>query len=177
MNIFAWETIWKFWRDGGPLLIPLGMICFCLWYVFLRARRRLLRAIALCDSEPAAFSRAGDQGPFRNPWLTRAGNDIRMLRALTAAAPLVGLLGTVGGMVETFHAVAFLQQVEIIHRLAPGISQALITTELGLVIAIPGVFGAARLARLAEQVDVRLKLKGPPIGPSPAATGFERRRS
>lgn len=161
MNLVDWKTIWTFWRDGGPLLLPLGLLCFCLWYLFLRSRRRLLRAIALCDK--ALPPETPLEGPFENPWLARADNDIRLLRALTTAAPMVGLLGTVSGMVETFHAVAFLRQIEVVDRLAPGIRQALITTELGLVIAIPGVFGAARLERLAEQVDVRLKLKGPPI--------------
>lgn len=81
--------------------------------------------------------------------------DFVILSALTAVAPLLGLLGTVVGMVETFDAVALLvsRQGE---RVAAGISQALITTQFGLVVALPGVFGLARLRRMAQNAQAIL---------------------
>ena len=80
--------------------------------------------------------------------------DIVLLGALTTIAPLLGLLGTVAGMIETFQAVSATTG-ETSARVASGVSKALITTQFGLVIAIPGVFGIARLHRLSEQVHVR----------------------
>lgn len=69
-----------------------------------------------------------------------------VLGALVAAAPLLGLLGTVLGMIETFDAVADLGS-DTADQVAAGISQALITTQTGLVAALPGTFGLAHLYR------------------------------
>ena len=58
---------------------------------------------------------------------------------LIAAAPLLGLLGTVMGMVETFESLSSHQGGGSVAGLARGISMALITTEAGLAVAIPAV--------------------------------------
>jgi biopolymer transport protein ExbB len=89
--------------------------------------------------------------------LKRLSRDFMLVGALTAAAPLIGLLGTVWGMIETFDAVSVASGQTSV-RVASGISQALITTQFGLVIAIPGVFGLARLRRLLRQVEMRFAL-------------------
>lgn len=69
--------------------------------------------------------------------------DSSTLAALVAAAPLVGLLGTVIGMGETFSALAQQQNADAL--LANGIAKALVTTQTGLAIAIPGAFVLAVL--------------------------------
>jgi biopolymer transport protein ExbB len=74
-----------------------------------------------------------------------------VLAALVAAAPLLGLLGTVMGMVGTFDAVAH-RSHEATQMVAGGISQALITTQAGLVTALPGALGLAHLARLFKRL-------------------------
>lgn len=79
--------------------------------------------------------------------------DLVLLGALTASAPLLGLLGTVGGMISTFEAVAFISG-NTGSRVAAGISQALITTQFGLVVAMPGVFGYVRLKGLLRHFEV-----------------------
>lgn len=81
--------------------------------------------------------------------------DIVLLTALTAAAPLLGLLGTVGGMIATFDAVAAVTG-QTGARVAGGISQALITTQFGLVVAMPGVFGLAHIRQLTRDVHLLL---------------------
>ena len=81
--------------------------------------------------------------------------DIIILRALTAAAPLLGLLGTVTGMIQTFEAVSAISG-NTGARVADGISQALITTQFGLVVAVPGIFGTARLRRMFENTRTTL---------------------
>ena len=61
------------------------------------------------------------------------------LATITAGAPLLGLLGTVIGMIKIFSVVATAGS-GITEQLSSGISQALITTATGLVIAIPALF-------------------------------------
>lgn len=65
---------------------------------------------------------------------------------LAALAPLLGLLGTVGGMVKTFEVIAVFGTGNA-RALASGISEALITTQTGLVVAVPGMFFAGELVR------------------------------
>lgn len=63
-----------------------------------------------------------------------------LLSILARLAPLMGLLGTVLGMIETFSEIANAQAGVNMNQLAGGIWQALITTAAGLVIAIPSLF-------------------------------------
>ncbi|MCB9694166.1 MAG: MotA/TolQ/ExbB proton channel family protein [Alphaproteobacteria bacterium] len=77
-----------------------------------------------------------------------------LVRSITAVAPLVGLLGTVSGMIETFDSLATMSMFRGSGGIAGGISAALVSTQMGLAVAIPGlVFGRLldrRAARLAE---------------------------
>lgn len=79
--------------------------------------------------------------------------DFLLLSVFTAVAPLLGLLGTVMGMIETFEAVSAVSG-NTGGRVAVGISRALITTQFGLVVALPGVFGLARLERMLRNTEV-----------------------
>ena len=63
-----------------------------------------------------------------------------LLSILARLAPLMGLLGTVLGMIETFSEIANAQAGVNMNQLAGGIWQALITTAAGLFIAIPALF-------------------------------------
>jgi biopolymer transport protein ExbB len=71
--------------------------------------------------------------------------------ALTAAAaPLLGLLGTVTGMIKTFNLITIFGTGDA-KSLSSGISEALVTTELGLCVAIPALILHGLLARMARQ--------------------------
>jgi biopolymer transport protein ExbB len=71
--------------------------------------------------------------------------------ALTAAAaPLLGLLGTVTGMIKTFNLITIFGTGDA-KSLSSGISEALVTTELGLIVAIPALILHGLLARMARQ--------------------------
>jgi biopolymer transport protein ExbB len=61
------------------------------------------------------------------------------LAVLAAIAPMLGLLGTVSGMIETFQSITLFGTGDP-KLMSGGISQALVTTELGLAVAIPLVF-------------------------------------
>jgi biopolymer transport protein ExbB len=67
--------------------------------------------------------------------------DLKFIQVAVAAAPLWGLLGTVTGMLTTFMGLAKgAGGDKTMNIIAGGISEALITTETGLVIALPGYF-------------------------------------
>lgn len=85
-------------------------------------------------------------------------HDFMVLAGLTTAAPLLGLLGTVMGMMTTFDAVSAVPALSTNpgEWMAAGISRALITTQFGLVVALPGAFGLARLRRLLRHIETRL---------------------
>ena len=72
--------------------------------------------------------------------------------AITAAtAPLLGLLGTVSGMISTFNLITLFGSGDP-KPLAGGISEALITTLFGLVVAIPALIIHAFLSRRAQGI-------------------------
>lgn len=144
----AMEAIRSYWLAGGPLLAPLAFLAFTIWAYFFRTLGNLRRLER--HASDVVLTESSEE-----EWREASRRDLGILAALTAAAPLLGLLGTVMGMVGTFDAVSELSG-EPTRRIAGGIRQALVTTQFGLLIAIPGVFGLARLQRLAQQVDVAL---------------------
>ncbi len=78
--------------------------------------------------------------------------DLRVMKVCIGAAPLFGLLGTVTGMLSTFSALATGSGGDqTMAQIAAGISEALITTETGLVIALPGLFFHYQLTRKYER--------------------------
>jgi biopolymer transport protein ExbB len=86
------------------------------------------------------------------PKLERGHNFIKLLAAV---APLLGLLGTVTGMILTFQSISLFGNGDP-KLMAGGISQALMTTVLGLVAAIPLLFGHSFVNSLARNLIQRL---------------------
>ncbi|MCD4813899.1 MotA/TolQ/ExbB proton channel family protein [bacterium] len=76
---------------------------------------------------------------------------LSFLAVAAAVAPLLGLLGTVTGMVHTFDLVAVFGTGKV-NILSGGISEALITTEYGLIVAIPTLLIHAFLSRRVKRV-------------------------
>jgi biopolymer transport protein ExbB len=80
--------------------------------------------------------------------------DLRFMRRAVSTAPLLGLLGTVTGMLTTFSALASGSGGDkTMDMIAGGISEALITTETGLAIALPGLFLQYHLRRQCDRYD------------------------
>ncbi len=81
---------------------------------------------------------------------------LKTVAILAAIAPLLGLLGTVTGMIETFQSITLFGTGDP-KLMSGGISQALVTTELGLVVAIPIVllhsFISGKSNRLVQILD------------------------
>jgi len=118
------------------------------------AKRRLLEALTVCEETPgpvaavvksALLHADDDEQKMRLSVQEAALTEIPVLErrlgsiaAITQVAPLVGLLGTLLGMITTFH--AFMQggNYATATVLAAGMWQALISTAGGLIVAIPG---------------------------------------
>ena len=83
--------------------------------------------------------------------LPRLERSLTVLKVLAAVAPLLGLLGTVTGMIGTFRVITVHGSGDP-RLMAGGISEALITTQLGLAVAIPIMVCAALLGRRAQKL-------------------------
>ncbi len=158
------DQAWTTWQNGGTLMLPLFFLSLYAYYVafelFFRIRR-MMPAEARVHSPSDLLAQPESVGGYLGKMISHClakGNDreearrrfkqvrsesakalnrrLRFLLALVTAAPLLGLLGTVEGMLTTFRGLS----VEVGRKMdlvSGGISEALITTQAGLLIAIP----------------------------------------
>jgi biopolymer transport protein ExbB len=78
-----------------------------------------------------------------------------LIKTIVVLAPLIGLLGTVMGMIETFDALQNSAMFSQGASISGGISKALFTTELGLVVAVPGLI----IGRILDKKQQRFALE------------------
>ncbi len=82
---------------------------------------------------------------------------LRILNGISTVCPLLGLLGTVVGMIRAFNAIATSDAMGRPEMLAGGISQALLTTAAGMTVAIPAIifylYFVSRVDRLIIEID------------------------
>lgn len=108
----------ELFRAGGPVMIPLALVSVIGWWLAL-----------WCWSASARL------GPDpRQP--VRITSRLRILAVLVGILPLLGLLGTVTGMIDTFGVIRS-DGLGDPRMLAGGIREALIATESGLAAALP----------------------------------------
>ena len=81
----------------------------------------------------------------------------KTINAIVAVAPLIGLLGTVIGMIETFDSLGSMTLFGQGGGIAGGISQALFTTQLGLVVAVPGLVIGRLIDRRSKIMELELE--------------------
>ena len=112
--------------DAAPLLDAVGKVALL---------KRFADIMASTHANREASLRIEGEAVVR-----RLEKHLSMLSILARLAPLMGLLGTVLGMISTFSEIANAQAGVNMNQLAGGIWQALITTAAGLVIAIPALF-------------------------------------
>ena len=86
--------------------------------------------------------------------IDRLEHNLELLANVGSTAPYVGLVGTVFGIMISFHGLANNKQATIA-TVAPGISEALIATAMGLFAAIPAVWAYNRFATRVERMSVR----------------------
>lgn len=171
------ESLWQHLQKGGFWVWPIvGFALFALVIAIFKALQlwRLpnlpsITGLTLLTEQPERWAGLAAAGQLLSVWQQRAVgqqrddelfNVLMQARerlerligavAVTASvAPLLGLLGTVSGMIETFKMMTLFGAGDP-QVVSGGISQALITTELGLVVAIPALIGHALLNRQAK---------------------------
>ncbi len=79
-----------------------------------------------------------------------------LVKVIVMISPLLGLLGTVSGMIETFDSLAEMALFTQSGGIAGGVSQALLTTQTGLAVAIPGVLMQVNLMRKQRNIETQL---------------------
>ena len=72
-------------------------------------------------------------------WKRQAGTWLTVLPILISALPLLGLLGTVNGLLTTFRTMAGTVVVNTLDFVSTGVADAMVTTQLGMITAIPGL--------------------------------------
>lgn len=133
-------------------------------------------AIATADSGRAPADRVlahamrmvtqGLTGPVLEAEAARRGNDevlrmsglIQVLELIAVIGPLIGLLGTVTGMIQSFQDLAAAEGAANAAVLAGGIWEALLTTAAGLVVAIPAAVAATLLNLRIEKATQKIEL-------------------
>ena len=156
---------------GGPVLLLVIVAGLLLWYLVfehliylafgqsrdLRDVERQWRARDEHHSWYARRVRQGLVGHLRQ----HAWRNFHLIKTLIALAPLLGLLGTVTGMLEVFDVLA-LTGASNARALASGISRATIPTMAGMVMALSGLYAAALMEswikRRLRRIDNQLAL-------------------
>ena len=72
-------------------------------------------------------------------WKRQVATWLKVLPVLLSTLPLLGLLGTIAGLLTTFRSMAISGRLDQHMLLGSGIADALITTQLGLIMVIPGL--------------------------------------
>ena len=173
-------------RIGGWVMYPLLITCLWMWYLIVKKTidmyfyTRGWRPTHECikNAGKEGFKSAFWQKKILDGFITEKTDnmsvneqildslktsheefvkqDIGTIAILAGIAPLLGLLGTVGGMIKTFTVIAEFGTGNA-KALAGGISEALLTTQTGLVVAVPGLFMAAFLTRRSNGILERMQ--------------------
>ncbi|MFP4573323.1 MAG: MotA/TolQ/ExbB proton channel family protein [Desulfobacterales bacterium] len=119
---------------------------------------QVCHAMALGFCEQRCGAPDLDSRILEENWLRqkkRIHRGLSMLAALAAAAPLLGLFGTVLGMIDTFEVISLFGTGNA-RALAGGISEAMISTQSGLLVGIPALLMCIFLRQQARRLETRL---------------------
>lgn len=162
-----WQDAVHWWR-GGDVLMPVMFVVAVVLYTILAERTLVLWGVRRRrrTDDLLALLRADHAGETDGRWRAWAARYIGLAeaeqlargfalsRALTACLPLLGLLGTVTGMVDTFGQLGAVggRGGTIAQQASAGIGLALTATQYGMALAIPAVAWDWALARRTEQL-------------------------
>ncbi|MEM6579713.1 MAG: MotA/TolQ/ExbB proton channel family protein [Pseudomonadota bacterium] len=158
-------SIQDFVEQGGPILWVIFGTCLLLWVLiiervwFLRLvwPRRVPRIIASWNARPD--HRSWRAVKIRELTVSEASMELHatlpLIKVLVALCPLLGLLGTVLGMIGVFEVIAASGNDDA-QAMATGVYRATIPTMAGLVVALTGIYFTVRLRRLAARATDRL---------------------
>jgi len=145
---------------GGDVLILIVLVIFAMWVLILervlffsRRRREVEHAArARWESRPERQSWNAQQvrDALISRFKLRAMAGIPLIKTLVALCPLLGLLGTVTGMIAVFEVMA-VSGTGNARSMASGVAMATVPTMAGMVGALSGVFAGILLTRKAER--------------------------
>ena len=156
----AFESLRVFLETGGIVLVLIAINIFGMWTLIferiwffqVRYRKDKAHTLALWDSRRERRSWPAQQ--IRTALISKsreALNDrLSLIQTLIAICPLLGLLGTVTGMIDVFGTMANFGTGNA-RNVAAGVSKATIPTMAGMVGALSGLFAITYLKRFAQR--------------------------
>ncbi|MEM1191487.1 MAG: MotA/TolQ/ExbB proton channel family protein [Pseudomonadota bacterium] len=154
------ETIFAFMDKGGNVLWLIAILVFVMWtLIFERLwffsfvwKKEVFEVISTWEERLERKSWNAKQ--VRSRLLSVAKEDIQanlpVITTLVALCPLLGLLGTVTGMIEVFNVMAVTGGGDA-KSMAGGVERATIPTMAGMVAALSGLFANTYLQRIADR--------------------------
>ncbi|MEQ9496963.1 MAG: MotA/TolQ/ExbB proton channel family protein [Deltaproteobacteria bacterium] len=161
-----YEEFLAFMDLGGAVAWPLLFVTLMMWtlivdrfwYVWLNHPKVRKRIVGEWTARPERDSWYANH--IRRRLISEAMVDYKrgliVLQSLVAVCPLLGLLGTVMGMLEVFDVVAVSGNGNV-RAMAAGVSEATVSTMIGMVIALSGLYFQERLRRGANAERRRLE--------------------
>lgn len=158
--VTTYEAIRDFLELGGPVLRVIAVVILVMWILILE--RLIFYRTSLLGLMKDAF-RSWEARAERKSWHAHqiraamisevrmaANQGLPMIQTLVALCPLLGLLGTVTGMINVFQVMAA-QGTGNARSMAAGVSMATVPTMAGMVGALSGVFLVTILTRTARR--------------------------
>jgi len=156
----AWENIRNFVDSGGPILYAIAFLTFVMWTLMLERfwfyRGALDNVInnVIAEWEARAERKSWNSKQIRRAMISRVNErihtNVNLIGTLVSLCPLMGLLGTVTGMIQVFEVLAITGGSDA-KSMASGVSMATIPTMAGMVAALSGVFGSTFVNRIAAR--------------------------
>lgn len=152
--IDLWESVRDFIATGGDVLYVVAFALFLMWvlmierYWYLTSVFPKVSKKIISDWDARTDTTSWYAHRIRDAWISQAadqlGTNMLLIKTLVAMCPLIGLLGTVTGMISVFETMAS-QGTGNPRLMAAGISMATIPTMAGMVAALSGLFFSTRL--------------------------------
>lgn len=153
-------TISAFLDQGGPVMIAIAALIFVMWTLIFERVWYLKGAVkgdvqeALDAWEARKERKSWHAHQIRYALISRVSEKINqnmdMIATMVGLCPLLGLLGTVTGMIEVFHVLAVTGGGDV-KAMAGGVSRATIPTMSGMVAALSGLFANTYLTRITQR--------------------------
>ncbi|AXR05424.1 MotA/TolQ/ExbB proton channel family protein [Salinimonas sediminis] len=160
------EAIRDFTETGGQVLLVIGLLIFVMWLLILERAMYILvwhkdkKKQAVNEWQARADRSSWHAEQVRQKMISslsiQLNGSIPIIQALVALCPLLGLLGTVTGMIEVFDVMAISGSGNA-RSMASGVSKATIPTMAGMVGALSGVFASTWLNRKAKSERTHLE--------------------
>jgi biopolymer transport protein ExbB len=152
------DSLSAFMAQGGNLMYAIAALTLCMWVLvfervfFFKGTLKADVQQSLSQWEARTERKSWNAHQIRNAMISRMNEKIDanmdMITALVAMCPLMGLLGTVTGMIEVFSVLSLTGGGDA-KSMAGGVSKATIPTMAGMVAAISGVFANTYLQRIS----------------------------